>query len=299
MKIGKVLLCLAVPLVGASDEGWLMSGSGSLSGGIGVRFMTRAEPALPAARAVFGGGGFSCRGDRVHRVVVDNARSSFFGYDLSVSSAGQGLFRIQFEPLSLTPEQMGMQHKGTPLKPETSPKYPEPDVVRLGDTIALDVLVSADGRSRIVDYIRLVAREEPSAADTRGVLNDYSVDDGPLVFSMEGESRAFRNGQEIPRVALTRKSGATIWFHFPGDGRLIISLVPREGYAFERTGEIRGNVIAFGSAAGQYEIRLPGPVVAGGGSYRVWVLHDPGFRPEVENEFASGGVDRLENLVKK
>lgn len=35
------------------------------------------------------------------------------------------------------------------------PRYPPPFVVESGDTIALDMLVSADGKQKIVDYIEL------------------------------------------------------------------------------------------------------------------------------------------------
>ena len=35
------------------------------------------------------------------------------------------------------------------------PEYPPPLIVELGDTIALDLLVSSDGQQKVVDYLEI------------------------------------------------------------------------------------------------------------------------------------------------
>ncbi len=78
-------------------------------------------------------------------------------------------------------------------------------------------------------------------------------------------------------------AGALVWFHAPGRGRFILSLVPRAGYDFQKIGLIEDNLISFNFKGERYEWTSSAPVVGQGGTWHVWVLHDPGYTPELSS----------------
>jgi hypothetical protein len=74
-------------------------------------------------------------------------------------------------------------------------------------------------------------------------------------------------------------AGALLWFYVQDRGRFIFSLVPRAGYEFQKVGVIEDNRIEFTIGGNTYEWLSSSPILAGGGTWNLWVLHDPQYAP--------------------
>jgi len=74
-------------------------------------------------------------------------------------------------------------------------------------------------------------------------------------------------------------AGALVWFYVQGRGRFIFSLAPRDGYEFQKVGIVDGNRIEFTMGADRYEWLSASPILSGGGTWNLWVLHDPKYSP--------------------
>ena len=83
--------------------------------------------------------------------------------------------------------------------------------------------------------------------------------------------------------------GSTMWLGLPGRGMYILSLTPREGYTFQKSGTIRNHVITFQGAGEEYEIRTSGPIAGADKAWNLYVLH----LPKMEMKGPLFGVDRL------
>jgi hypothetical protein len=170
--------------------------------------------------------------------------------------------------------------------------------VQEGDTIALDLLASADGKQRLVDYIRIERKLEPGPARTISEAHDFTPDDGLAAFQFATPTQFYINGQKFTGLGgfTTMRTGATLWFAVPNRGRYILSLTPRAG--FQKGGAIRDNVVSFQSGADRYEYRASSPILGTGKAWNLYVLHDPQYRSKPGMESAvSGGVDRLDHLL--
>ena len=95
-------------------------------------------------------------------------RAGVFGYDISTERIpNSDRVRVTIAPLSLSVDQL---EAGSGAKKLSAfrflvlPRYPSL-VVANGDTITLDLLVSVDGKQKIVDYIQIsyksVERRQP------------------------------------------------------------------------------------------------------------------------------------------
>jgi hypothetical protein len=234
-------------------------------------------------------------------------------------------FQVSFGPLTVSGMMDALKAIAgdLPLNPVPLPKYPPPQTVYDGDTIALDIMISRDGREKIVDYIQLTApaksappqaiagevwrhlpavaapaKSAPPQAAATAEPRDLSIDDGPLTVSI-GAPAVRINGEESSyTVAMTSHGGATLGFYFPGHGRYILSLAPHDG--FVKSGTVRANVIAFQFNGRQYEIQLGAPIAGSDKAWNLYVLHDPGYLPQsTAIDSVVGSVDRLENLLPK
>lgn len=270
--------------------GALMSGTGTLRSGIVVQFKTVVEPPMSRSEMSSFSGGISAKGDVVHRVMWDD--SNYFGYDLAVTrDVAGGTFRVAFQPLSVN-ELSGKEN----LVPAPQPAFPAPANVREGDTIGLTLLVSDDGKYRIVDYIQIVS-SQPTQARAAVAPRDLTLDDSPVTFDAIPAASVWIGGQKAGGgLVFTAKPGATFWIHFPGRPMYILSLAPVQGS--ERAGTVRENVMSFQADGQQYEIHLNSPVARTGRAFNLYLLRNLDYQPppELANTVV-GGVDRLDNLL--
>lgn len=223
----------------------------------------------------------------------------------------------------------GGQQKTVQLAPLNAlelPEYPEPQFVQKGDTLALDVLVNRQTGVKIIDLIKVANIEDPQFMSVRdklasrygrgGNINqaftpgenqqpaDLTVDAIELKVTA---SQLLINGKFASSEKSSSGYGVTgplIWFYIPNHGRFILSLTPRDGYDFQKTGTIQGNKINFTFGGNQYDWVSSSPILPiGSRPWNLWVLHDPDYRPDVtftrEFPIEVGAVERVEYLIKK
>jgi hypothetical protein len=279
----------------------IMSGSVTLNSGVMLRYKSMLSWTGGKANDPghgLGEGGAGVTMDRLHRLMTDRVKGTYFGYDLVVRTADSAAsYLVSFQPLTQVENLLTRMHGGTALIEMPPPKFPEPQVVHDGDTIALDLMESPDGRSKVTDYIEVLSHEpEPPAAKTTAEPKDFTVDDGPVKFDVVPRITVLKQGQAVHGGwGISVKPGATFWIQFPGQGRYILSLVPHEG--FVKAGAIRDNVILFEDAGVEYEVRFMSPIAGAGKAWNLYLLHDPTY--EVERKSVTAGVGRLEDLLVK
>ena len=253
----------------------LSSGVGMLESGITLNYRTdrvlRPSPGVPMSLKDLPflplGAAFGVSGNTMRHVIYDKTSQSYFGYDMAVAATpGAKGFQVVFGPLTVSSMMDALKAIAgdLPLNPAPPPKYPPPQTVYSGDIIELDMMSSADGRARVVDYIQLYA---PAKAEPRGLAataepRDFSIDDGPVDFAFRAPA-VLINGETLPNtVEMAHYGGATLAFYFPGQGRYVLSLAPHDG--FVKSGTVRDNIIAFQSDGRQYEIQFESPIAGAG-----------------------------------
>jgi len=281
----------------------LDSGSGLLDSGIKLIYKTAIEPPLRNSAFLPMGGAFRVSGDAMRHFIYDKAAQSYFGYEMTVLPGDDPKSRrVSFGPLALSEIRQAAHAVAgdLPLNAAPLPKYPPPQTVYDGDTIALDLMVSPDGRQRIVDYIQLVFHRNtapPPAASAEP--RDITLDDGPVAFAM-GQADAFIGGTKFagPVVMLAGRGGATLWSYFPGQGRYVLSLAPHDG--FLKAGTVRAGSISFQMDGQEYEIRMEKPIAGTDQAWNLYVLRDSNYLPRstlIRTVVIS--ADRLENLLPR
>ncbi|HEY6549015.1 MAG TPA: hypothetical protein VI589_13960, partial [Vicinamibacteria bacterium] len=93
--------------------------------------------------------------------------------------------------------------------------------------------------------------------------------------------------------------GEVLWVEVPGRGRVFLSLAPRPGYDFKKSGLVSEDRIVFALEGDLCEwiseapIATSGPVDPFGDflSWYVWVLHDPDYQRDVGGPGLGAGFD--------
>jgi len=218
-----------------------------------------------------------------------------------VPGADAGTRRVMFGPVNSARMEKSLKAVAgdQPLKAAPPPLFPAPQVVHSGDTIAMDLMVSTDGRERLVDYIHFSFGTTPKTpAAATATPQDFTIDDGPPNVALD-QAEAFIDGQKFkgPVVIYASRGGATMWFYFPGRGRYLLSLAPHEGFA--KAGVVRASSMTFSADGNDYEIRLVDPIAGTEKAWNLYVMRDPSYlpRPAIVKAVV-GSADRLENLLK-
>jgi hypothetical protein len=162
-----------------------------------------------------------------------------------------------------------------PKKPKITvtppPSYPEPIVINVNDVIKIPLWVNAGTEWGIVgDQIRF-AIDRPKPA------RDFTLDDVPLKLTnyrllINGEVRS--GEREIKGI-----EHPLPFFYVPGKGTFMISIRPHNGHDFQKIAVAEENKISFSYGADKYELVSSEPVIAQGGNWHLWVLHDPDWQP--------------------
>jgi hypothetical protein len=284
--MNRLALLLGLAVVSPAQE--ISTMSGDLANGLIVHISARIEPALSSSQILLLWSGIQDNRDRIHRTVMDKASNTIVGYDLFAEPDGApDRFIVRIEPLTKRPA----DGQYTMLA-----KYPQPQRVKEGDIIALDVLVSPDGKQKLIDYIEVRGRSSPGAPVTTTSPRDFTFDDGPLSLKFKFPTRVYINGrQSADNAGFTGKPGGTVWFDIPGQGRYVLSLAPRDG--FRRAGAIRDHTLSFQAGPDVYELRAAEPILGAGKAWNLYVHHDPRYQPR--DNLLHYGVDRLENLLPR
>jgi hypothetical protein len=300
----RLWLFLAVTAMAAAQTGNMGSGVAVLDSGVTLRYRTVIEPKLAtSAFRGMGGGGFGTSGNSIDHAIYDRAAQAYFGYEMTVHPGGDpGTRRVMFGPVNGARLEKALKAVAgdLPLNAAPPPLFPAPQVVHNGDTIAMDLMLSPDGRERIVDYIQFSFGEVPKApAAATATPEDFTLDDGPLNLELN-QADVFIDGQKFTGYVIIYAwhGGATMWFYFPGQGRYLLSLAPHEG--FTKAGVVRATNITFSADGHDYQIRVTDPVAGTEKAWNLYVMRDAAYlpRPAIVKSVV-GSADRLENLLPR
>lgn len=223
-------------------------------------------------------------GNTVHRVLMDREGGVVFAYDLHVEpSAPLRRFTVTAKPVGAEFEQQLLRARRAAApatqgaaRIATLIRAAEPQTLDDGDTVSLDLLVNPQTGVRVADVFKVSFDRarlwQAAPRDFTADIAQLAVRDHTLLVGGE-----FVAGGRAARGV----SGALVWFHVPGRGRFVLSLVPRDGYDFRKIALIEENRISFEFKGERYEWVSGGTVVAGGGTWHAWLLHDPDYTPEI------------------
>jgi len=297
------LLCFIALTAAAEDvPGDLSNGTVTLDSGVTINTKTLIEPPIRNSAFIPLGTGFRSDGNTMRFIICDAAARTCLGFHLAVSAGNSPDTRIAtLGPLGPEGAGMSMAITGEPaMKQAPLPKYPAPQTIHDGDTIAFDLMVSADGTERVVEYLQFDFGNEPAkpAAAASAQPRDFTIDDGPVRFSID-HGHVLVNGAKPATTAvfLAGRGGATLWTYFPGRGRYILSLTPHEG--FVKAGTARAEHISFQADGQQIDIHLGKPFAGTEAAWNLYVFHDPQFVPVLKGQqpWVLVGADRLDNLL--
>jgi len=273
------VLFIAVSALPASAQ---VSASLASWPGIQVHFDARIEPPPgpgtdPAVlrqleRGIVGG---VIVDGQVHRFWRDAEQKVYLGYDLSIEPGPEPrVFQVHITPLSLTSKQMaehGFPETWTKL---SLPKYPVIPELRVGDTLAIDLMENPKTGQKVVDYLTLQHTGPPAPGRAR----DFTLADVELSVN---QMRLSVNGKLVDATAHTGGgiSGAAVWFYLQGQGRFVLSLIPKQEFKLKRAGEVSGNVLTFRDGADTFRMECSGQIAPSPGRYNIYVFHDRDWRP--------------------
>ena len=257
----------------------------SNGGFVAFRSETSGNKAVPDAgslSALLYSQAFSGENRIIHRVLTDAQQNVIFGYDLWVSADPvTKKFSVAVLPADEAFRRSFLKDF-TPLRPDgpfaTFPKSTTPQTLDDGDAVSLELLVNKESGVKIIDVV--------SVTFDRTRLRESNLDSAPKDFSLEAVALAVKNySLSIDGTVVNKSkssigaSGALLWFYIPDRGRFILSLVPREGYQFEKIAVLDENRIAFTVNGELYEWLSSAPILPSGGSWYLWVLHDTDYTP--------------------
>ncbi len=234
----------------------------------------------------------------IHRVLADAAGKYVFGYDLLIEAVPVSrTFTIAVAPLDSQVENklLADRSRVQPASIATLPQAAEPQILDDGDSFALDLLVNQKTGVKIVDLVKVsFDRSKLWDDNPRDLPRDFTLDAVPLRII---DFRLLVDGNLVAAGKPgTNFSGALIWCYVEGQGRFIFSLVPREGYQFRKVGIIEDNRIEFTLKGKRYEWLSSEPILPSGGSWNLWMLHDPTYVPFGTQEVSKREKNRLEKL---
>ena len=218
----------------------------------------------------------------IHRVLEDNAGRFIFGYDLWVApNPAARQFKIEVRPLDRQFESKLRAEKTNGEQPELVSTFPQstaPQMLDDGDAFSLDLLVNQNTGVKIVDVVK-VTFNRANLWDTnpRMLPRDFTLDAVEMAVK---DYRLLVDGNAVAAVKSANGcTGALLWFYVQDRGRFIFSLAPRAGYEFQKVGIIDDNRIEFTVNGARYEWLSSSPILPGGGTWNLWVLHDPKYAP--------------------
>jgi len=292
MKIVSILLC--------SSACWAQLQIGTATAnGVTMLYVTRLEKPIPGIVNI--GGGVLTTDKIIKRHLCDLTQHVCFGYDLKMEPASDGRYRLTFSPLSITPEKLSeIFPKVKNWRVLPSPQQLTTEMVRGGDTVALDIFVNPSTGQKIVDYIT-INKNEGRHLTASGAARDFSVEDGVIKIDSPHLSV---NGQEVEGAANPGMgiSGAHVWIYVEGRGRFVFTLVPRTDLGFQKAGEIRGSTMVWRWANDQFSLNADARIAPGEGAYNVYVFNSPNWRPRsnaaAQSGFLMGAGGSLESLIR-
>jgi len=225
---------------------------------------------------------FAGQGQIIHRVLTDAQQNVVFGYDLWVNADP---LTKKFSVAVLPADEVFRRNflkDSPPLRSNgafaTFPKSTEPQTLDDGDAVSLELLVNRESGVKIVDVVR-VTFDQSRLRESRpeSIPKDFTLD--AIALAVKNYSLSINGNLVSKSKSSIGCTGALLWFYVPERGRFIFSLVPREGYQFEKTAVLDGNRIEFTANGERYEWVSSASILPNGGTWNLWVLHDTDYTP--------------------
>jgi hypothetical protein len=235
---------------------------------------------------------------------LDAAGKYVFGYDILIEAApASKTFTMAVAPLDSQIQDKLLRNDSSvqPAHIATLPQSAEPQILDDGDSFALDLLVNQKTGVKIVDLVKVsFDRSNLWDDNPKNLPRDFTLDAVPLRII---DFRLLVDGNLVAAGKPgTDFAGALIWCYVEGQGRFIFSLVPREGYQFQKVGIIEDKRIEFTVQGKHYEWLSSTPILPSGGSWNLWMLHDPTYLPfgtqQVSKEEKSR-LDKMDDSIKE
>jgi hypothetical protein len=240
----------------------------------------------------------------IHRVLTDAERRVVFAYDLAINSdPATKKFRLAVLPADEAFRRSFLKDSA-PLRAHegfaTFPKSTSPQTLDDGDAVSLELLVNRESGVKIVDVVKVTF--------DRSSLRESYLEVAPKDFTLDAISLAIRSYELIIDGNIVGRSkskigceGSLVWFYIPGRGRFIFSLVPREGYSFQKVGMLDDNRIEFEINGEFYEWITGDSILPNGGTWNLWVLQDPEYTPwfGAEIKAPKNSAQKSPNMLEK
>jgi len=185
----------------------------------------------------------------IHRFVRDNFRHTNQTYTITLEAVpGTETFRIAFG--------------------DSDVPHPVPQILRDGETLALDLAVDPQTGRRMVDYIRVgsgVLKPRREAA------RDVYADDAELTIA---QPHLRINGVEWEGANLPSVSAPVVSLDIPGQGIFSLSFKLRADQGFQRAGEVAENSLVFSYGGNIFRIDCADRIATGSGTYNIYARKD-------------------------
>jgi hypothetical protein len=220
----------------------------------------------------------------IHRLLFDANGTVLFGYDLLVEpDVATKQFQIAVKPLdpafeeSINAYNPDIRIEGK-TRVSTLPKVGERQVLDDGDAFSLDLLINETTGIKIIDIVK-VSFDQSNLweVNPRSLPRDFTLESVALDIK---DYRLLLNGEVVGVGRSTSSySGPLVWFYVQGRGRFVFSLTPRSGYDFRKLATVDDHKIQFSFGSDEYELISSAPILPGGGTWYLWMLHDKHFTP--------------------
>ncbi|MCE5307299.1 MAG: hypothetical protein LLG20_06630 [Acidobacteriales bacterium] len=246
----------------------ISSGSGQLEGGVYYRSSMRVAPALAIWKWFQLG---TCGGGRGVNILYNHDAQTYVGYEMEISSLGNGQYLMSPKPLTRTLSQLTPLAVGS-YRQVASPPLPASRIVRVGEAFDVDLIVVPEKDERVFSRIELSAAPfgKPSWRDAPPEQQRFAG----MMLELSAP-KLYQNGALIAE-APNAGQGGSVWFYLPDRGRYLMSLTNSGNLNFAEAGVLRGNTIEF--QVGGESFQLTGvQSVNGGGDRAVYVCHEQSF----------------------
>ena len=254
----------------------IMTSGATNAAKIPLQFQTKLEPGGDRSQIRGLLGGVISANPAIHRYLGDKDRGVYYGYDILVEPLEDAsTLRVTIQPLSVGPEVIHLPEsvKWTSGGP---PRYPPPQIVQIGDTLAFDLFVNQTTGQKVVEYV--LFGDAHRMATAIGPAREFTVHDVELALRAPLFTR---NGETLEAASESsgQMRGHFVIFYLPPHGRFVLSLAPHPEKGFAKAGEVRGSTLTFEVGGAEYSVNCEGKIAPGGGAYDLYIRHDPAYRP--------------------
>lgn len=279
------LIRTVAALLAAATAAFGVTASPAAWKGLEILFVSKMEP--PGTHLP---GGVFVTSDVVRHSIRDNLHKRAFCYDVALDpspEANSAQIRIERCPAD---SRVSVGDGWTFLE---LPKYPAIPGVKVGDTVALDLLVNPGTGQKIVDYLTLRRR---GAMDLTRRPRDFQVTDADLMLF---DPQVVLDGKPQGSIEGGGFAGPVVWLSVNGRGRFILSLLPNEKLGFRKSGVVSRDGLLIRDGVAEIRVNCSREIAPGEGTFNLYVLHDPDWRPKDPADRRMGSADRPEYVIGK